>query len=159
MKTDRPAILGVLYVLLLLACSGCVSTHYSRLGESKHGPLPSETSVAVIADMPLLNKIAGWAPGDWRNTSVLWLRHDVVGEIKVVGSPFVGGKRMIRAAQRRARSLGANAILVTCWENPQRGFLEQDYVPRWHVLHAKAVQFPVPPLRGGTKRWGQISIY
>lgn len=111
----------IFLIALVLLFAGCVSSRFEAVGETKYSPYPSSHPVTIYKKSTwMFTEQAKKDIGQPILPSINIPSHEVIGKIVVDGAPAAGVNSIIKEAQKRARELGADAIVLDEWKDVEK---------------------------------------
>jgi hypothetical protein len=100
--------------------TGCVSSNYMAVGNETFPPRPDTYIIDVFlpTDAPV---VVHQSIPNAKDISLVPKSAKVIGRIDTTGAPAAGWGDVIRDAQRRARTLGGDGIVVGQWGSHMTG--------------------------------------
>jgi hypothetical protein len=124
---------------LALFATGCVSSRFETIGDNKYSPYPSSHPVTIyMKDTWSFNDKAKNDIGQPMLPYASIPAHEIVGKIAVDAAPAAGVNSIIKEAQKRAREMGADGIILDEWKDAEK--YVRDVRMRTHHLWADAVR-------------------
>jgi hypothetical protein len=110
----------LLAIVCCLCVAGCTSSRYVAIGAETYEPRPPQHMIEVYLpdETPAQIREGVRQP---RPADALPERALEIGRIDTSGASFASWREMIRDAQKQARELGGDAIVVRRWEDRAAG--------------------------------------